>query len=275
MLKDEERFIGLLPKKGISLFLFSLCFVFYNVTFLFFYIRSEKCFTGSELTARLEPAFLAGLRSMNPSIRIKFMEIFSKSIRKRLYDRLMYIIATQNWEHMGNHYWIKQCLELLLNIVQVDRKMLCSSTYSRLPSCMSVLRQSSNPDGPKLVKQVKDELDVVNNIKTEENKVNAEPVVKIKTEPVDDVISMETTEIVTSKEEVFLSKYFALTTDSTEILEKFKAGVSIVPLVADDHDALLDRDYPRFFSQTTQQAHDGFVCSLCCSVVSPQHYTGP
>ena len=81
---------------------------------------------GSELTARLEPAFLAGLRSVNPVIRTKFMEIFDKSMKKRIYDRLVYIIATQSWEHMGNHYWIKQCLELLLNVVQPDKSVACS-----------------------------------------------------------------------------------------------------------------------------------------------------
>ena len=245
--------------------MFFFFFFFFSHTSL--HKCSEKCFTGSELTARLEPAFLAGLRSMNPSIRIKFMEIFSKSIRKRLYDRLMYIMATQNWEHMGNHYWIKQCLELLLNIVQVDRKMLCSSTYSRLPSCMSVLRQSSNPDGPKLVKQVKEELEVVDKIKTEENKpTSVKPAAKIKTEPVDEVISMEPSEIISSvKEEVFLSKYFALTTDSKEILEKLKAGVSIVSLEAEDHDALLDQlatTQGTFLKQIGKHTMGSFVQSL-------------
>ena len=35
----------------------------------------EPSLAGSELTARLEPAFLAGLRSVQPDIRIKFMEV--------------------------------------------------------------------------------------------------------------------------------------------------------------------------------------------------------
>lgn len=70
-----------------------------------------KC---SELTVKLEPAFLAGLRCVQPTIRAKFFEVFDASMKRRLHDRLMYIICSQNWEAMGPHYWIKQCIELLI-----------------------------------------------------------------------------------------------------------------------------------------------------------------
>ena len=43
-------------------------------------------------------------------------QIYS-SIRRRLHDRLMYILCSQNWEAMGAHYWIKQCIELLFSTV--------------------------------------------------------------------------------------------------------------------------------------------------------------
>ena len=81
------------------------------------------------------------------------MDVFDKSIKKRIYDRLMYIISTQNWEHMGNQYWIKQCLELLFNTIQVDRKVVCSSNYSRLPSCLSVLQESNQPEAIKILEK--------------------------------------------------------------------------------------------------------------------------
>lgn len=63
---------------------------------------------------KLEPAFLAGLRCPQPHIRAKFFEVYDQSVRRRVFDRLLYIICSQNWEHIGQHYWIKQCLELLL-----------------------------------------------------------------------------------------------------------------------------------------------------------------
>jgi len=66
----------------------------------------------SELTSKLEPAFLGGLRCSQPHLRQKFMEVFDASIRRRLFDRLMYIISSQNWESMAGHFWIKQCVEV-------------------------------------------------------------------------------------------------------------------------------------------------------------------
>ena len=76
------------------------------------YIYRDETFSGSELTSKLEPAFLAGLRCSQPAIRQKFVEVFDNSIKKRLYDRLLYITCSQNWEAMGGHFWIKQCIEV-------------------------------------------------------------------------------------------------------------------------------------------------------------------
>jgi len=88
------------------------CFKFCGMI-LWLTCRDEtlKC---SELTVKLEPAFLAGLRCVQPTIRAKFFEVFDASMKRRLHDRLMYITCSQNWEPMGPHYWIKQCIELLV-----------------------------------------------------------------------------------------------------------------------------------------------------------------
>jgi len=81
------------------------------------FIYRDDHLKGTELNAKLEPAFLSGLRCTQSTIRKKFFEVFDSSIRKRLHDRLMYIMCSQNWEAMGPHYWIKQCIELLFSTV--------------------------------------------------------------------------------------------------------------------------------------------------------------
>lgn len=68
----------------------------------------------TELASKLEPAFLCGLRCNQPAIRAKFFKVFDESMPRRLHDRLLYIVCTQNWDAIGQHYWIKQCIELLL-----------------------------------------------------------------------------------------------------------------------------------------------------------------
>lgn len=68
------------------------------------FIYRGKDFTNTELTAKLEVAFLAGLRCSQSAIRQKFFEVFENSIKKRLIDRLMYICSHQNWEAMAGQY---------------------------------------------------------------------------------------------------------------------------------------------------------------------------
>ena len=80
----------------------------------------DQALSGSELTSKLEPAFLGGLRCNQPHIRHKFVEVFDQSMKRRVYDRLLYITCSQNWEAMGGHFWIKQCIEV--NFVSVSQQ---------------------------------------------------------------------------------------------------------------------------------------------------------
>lgn len=79
---------------------------------LLFKCSRDETLSGSELTAKLEPAFLSGLRCAQPLIRAKFFEVFDNSMKRRVYERLLYVTCSQNWEAMGNHFWIKQCIEV-------------------------------------------------------------------------------------------------------------------------------------------------------------------
>lgn len=75
----------------------------------------------SELGHKLEAAFLNGLRCSQPAIREKFFTLFSQQISTRLPERLLYIVSSQNWEPMLTHYWIKQCIELILATVDPSK----------------------------------------------------------------------------------------------------------------------------------------------------------
>ncbi|VVC99481.1 unnamed protein product [Leptidea sinapis] len=49
-----------------------------------------------DLVNYLEPAFLSGLRCPQPLVRAKFFEVFDGSVRRRLYDRLLYVYLLPN-----------------------------------------------------------------------------------------------------------------------------------------------------------------------------------
>jgi len=108
------------------------------------YVYRDETLVSTELASKLEPAFLSGLRCIQPQIRSRFMEVFDKTMKKKLYDRLLYIFCSQNWEAMGPHFWIKQCIELLLAVSACERPVTPSSTFSMLPSVTSFLRAADN-----------------------------------------------------------------------------------------------------------------------------------
>ncbi|KAL4715075.1 hypothetical protein ACJJTC_012122 [Scirpophaga incertulas] len=110
------------------------------------YIYRDDHLKMTELSTKLEPAFLAGLRCPQPHIRAKFFEVYDQSVRRRIFDRLLYIICTQNWEHIGQHYWIKQCLELLLVTCATSTQIRLSNTKYLLPNIASVINLADSEE---------------------------------------------------------------------------------------------------------------------------------
>ncbi|XP_023232044.1 transformation/transcription domain-associated protein-like [Centruroides sculpturatus] len=137
------------------------------------YVYRDETLKGTELTSKLEPAFMAGLRCVQSDIRAKFFEVFDASMRKRLHDRLLYIVCSQNWDTMGPHFWIKQCLELLLVTAVTTTTIQSSTTTSLLPSVTSVINLADSQERANfaMVTSVKEEpadVDCVENKDDEE-----------------------------------------------------------------------------------------------------------
>ena len=82
---------------------------------------------------------MAGLRCVQPHIRAKFFHVFDASMRKRLHDRLLYVVCSQNWESMGPHYWIKQIVELMMATADQVSPITNCTPPSHLPSITAVI----------------------------------------------------------------------------------------------------------------------------------------
>jgi hypothetical protein len=57
-----------------------------------------------------EKVFMAGLRSRDPKIRAKYFQLYHKSLPLSLYERLKFIVAVQEWDHVGTTFWLKHAL---------------------------------------------------------------------------------------------------------------------------------------------------------------------
>ncbi|EAT34853.1 AAEL012951-PA, partial [Aedes aegypti] len=110
------------------------------------YIYRDEQLKITELTSKLEAAFLAGLRCNQPKIRAKFFEVFDGSMRRRLHDRLLYIICSHAWDSIGQHYWIKQCIELLILTANTTTQIQNSNENHLLPSISSVINLAESDE---------------------------------------------------------------------------------------------------------------------------------
>lgn len=110
------------------------------------YIYRDDQLKVTELTSKLEAAFLSGLRCSQPSIRSKFFEVFDGSMRRRLHDRLLYIVCSHAWDSIGQHYWIKQCIELLILTANSSTQIKNANDTHLLPSISSVINLADSEE---------------------------------------------------------------------------------------------------------------------------------
>ncbi|EKD14699.1 FAT domain-containing protein [Drepanopeziza brunnea f. sp. 'multigermtubi' MB_m1] len=83
-------------------------------------IYEDPKITRTEITVRLEHAFLIGTRAQDVDMRNRFMTIFNRSQSKEASARLTYVINSQNWDTLADSYWLAQASQLLLGAVDMN-----------------------------------------------------------------------------------------------------------------------------------------------------------
>lgn len=91
-------------------------------------IYTDPALTRTELTVKLEPAFLIGCKMRDPTIRSKFLAALDRSLATGLFSRLHFILGVQSWDSLGDTYWIHQALDLLLGAVDTDEPLFVNSS---------------------------------------------------------------------------------------------------------------------------------------------------
>ncbi|KAI8099099.1 uncharacterized protein BX664DRAFT_310101 [Halteromyces radiatus] len=107
-------------------------------------IYNNPSFVRSELTVRLEQAFLLGTRSSDPHIRTQFMRTFDRSLGRTLYNRLNYILGVQNWEFLANSFWLHQALDILFGVVKINPRVSPPHTLKIKP--IKTIVKNTNDD---------------------------------------------------------------------------------------------------------------------------------
>lgn len=98
-------------------------------------IYEDPKITRTELTVRMEHAFLIGTRATDVDMRNRFMAIFDKSLSKTASVRLSYILTAQNWDTVADTYWLAQASHLLLGSVELNTTIqLHSEDFRMVPA---------------------------------------------------------------------------------------------------------------------------------------------
>ncbi|RAH67424.1 histone acetyltransferase TRA1 [Aspergillus aculeatinus CBS 121060] len=82
-------------------------------------IYEDSKITRTELTVRLEHAFLIGTRAQDVEMRNRFMTIFDRSLTRLASSRLSYVLTCQNWDTLADSFWLAQASHLVLGCVDM------------------------------------------------------------------------------------------------------------------------------------------------------------
>ncbi|CBQ69344.1 related to TRA1-component of the Ada-Spt transcriptional regulatory complex [Sporisorium reilianum SRZ2] len=91
-------------------------------------IYTTPAFARTELTVRLENAFLLGCRHKDAQVRQKFIDIFDRTLVRGAAGRLQYLLGHQSWEYLAEHYWVNQVLDLMLASIDTNWPLLAHSS---------------------------------------------------------------------------------------------------------------------------------------------------
>lgn len=83
-------------------------------------IYEDPKITRSELTVRMEHAFLIGTRAQDVEMRNRYMAIFDKSLSRTAASRLSYVLASQNWDTLSDSYWLSQVIHLMFGSIEMN-----------------------------------------------------------------------------------------------------------------------------------------------------------
>ena len=94
--------------------------------------KTENNF-GDDVFTKVERPFCCGLQNPDPDVRAKFFKLYSERIPRDLFERLRYIIQTQEWEFLSNTFWLKHAVALLFDCLHMDDLVTLAYNSAHVP----------------------------------------------------------------------------------------------------------------------------------------------
>ncbi|RKP22048.1 hypothetical protein ROZALSC1DRAFT_26560 [Rozella allomycis CSF55] len=127
--------------------------LFKEYLLLVYEIYKNPIYSKSELTVRLEPAFVFGLKNDNYEIRNLFFDLFDASIPNSLNVKLKYILSCQNWSYFKDYFYLNQIFNLLLRVYSSTTSSNSTSTSSNHSTSTSS-KHSTSTSSPSIFQSI-------------------------------------------------------------------------------------------------------------------------
>lgn len=103
----------------------------------------------TEITSKLEKAFMLGMKSEDESMRRKFFDIYDKSMSRFLPVRFLHVIGKQDWEFLADRLWIKHASEFILAAAEknsMPSDVSCTGIFPQIAANDFSLEKHLAPD---------------------------------------------------------------------------------------------------------------------------------
>ena len=115
-------------------------------------IYEDPKITRTELTVRLEHAFLIGTRAQDYEMRNRFMTIFDRSLTRSANARLIYVLTSQNWDTLAESFWLSQATQLVMGSVDMGSlAQLDPDDFKMMPPSLLFSNSSTDPRKDSLI----------------------------------------------------------------------------------------------------------------------------
>ncbi|KAF2403064.1 hypothetical protein EJ06DRAFT_580246 [Trichodelitschia bisporula] len=100
-------------------------------------VYEDQKVTRTELTVRLEHAFLLGTRAQDVEMRNQFLTLLDKHISRSPCARLDYLLCEHDWAPLGDTFWLSQVIQLLIGSIDMNTSIqLHPEDFRTIPAPM-------------------------------------------------------------------------------------------------------------------------------------------
>ncbi len=105
-----------------------------------------------DLVPKVQRAWMIGLRCRDPVMRKNFFKFFESQVPRGLFNRMLHIIQKQEWDPIGDSYWLRHGIELIMCMAKADQAV-CEGKESAVAADMRANKPGVTPESLAIIQE--------------------------------------------------------------------------------------------------------------------------